>query len=375
MKIALVHDYLVQDGGAEKVLKALQEIFPEAPVFVLVYDHKKINFLTDKSKIVTSFLQRMPLGVRKYQWWISLMPLATESHDLMNYDLVISSASSFAKGVITNPNSVHVCYCYTPTRYLWNDTHSYLQELRVNPIIKIFLPLILKRLRIWDRLASERVDHYITTSKAVENRINKYYKRGSSVIYPPVEVEKFHISDKPKKYFLAGGRLVPYKRIDLAVKAFSRLGIPLKVFGVGPEMKNLKKIAKNNIEFVGKVSDEMKSRLFSDCLAYINPQEEDFGITAIEAMASGRPVIAYRGGGAIETVKEGVTGEFFEEQWWEELADRIIRFKEERYDPKIIREYALTFSTENFKTNIKDFLSNLPKNDHTHNHSLYENRS
>ena len=355
-KIALIHDYLVQDGGAEKVLKALYEIFPQTPIFTIVYDKKGTNkFFFDKP-IRTSFLQTLPLGVRKYQWWLSLKPSAIESHNLMDYDLVISSSASFAKGIITNPKAKHVCYCHTPTRYLWNDSHNYLKELKTIWLIKKILPLTLNKLRLWDRLAADRVDYFIANSQTVAERIKKYYNREATVIYPPVETEQFLISTEPKTYFLAGGRLVPYKRFDLVVKAFSRLGMPVKIFGVGPELRHLKKIAKPNVRFLGKVSDEQRADLYSNCLAYLNPQEEDFGITAVEAMASGRPVIAYRAGGALETILEHQTGEFFDEQIWEELADRVLRFRPGQYDPEFIRRHAQTFSEQRFKELFQKFL-------------------
>jgi glycosyltransferase involved in cell wall biosynthesis len=292
------------------------------------------------------------------------MPAAVESHNLMDFDLVISSASSFAKGIITRPGSIHICYCHTPTRYLWNDSHNYLKELKVNYLIKKLLPITVYKLRVWDRLAADRVDWFIANSQTVRQRIKKYYGRDSEVVYPPVEVDKFCLSGNPKKYYLAGGRLVPYKRIDLAVRAFSRLGIPLKIFGIGPERKYLKRLAKSNVEFLGRVSDEEKARLYSDCIAYLNPQEEDFGITAVEAMASGRPVIAYRRGGATETVVEGVTGEFFDEQIWEDLADRILRFKPQSYDSIKIRQHAEQFSSETFKSRMAEFINKVYENRH-----------
>ncbi len=358
-KVALVHDHLVQDGGAEQVLKAFCELYPQAPIFTIVADKNSTHkFFSDK-KIIPSFLQDIPFGLSRYQWWLSLMPAAIESHNLMGYDLVISSASSFAKGVITNPSAKHICYCHTPTRYLWNDSHNYLKELKVNWLIKKILPLTINKLRVWDRLAADRVDFFIANSRTVKDRIRKYYGRDSAVIYPPVEIEKFRVADQSKEYYLAGGRLVPYKRFDLVVKAFSRLGIPAKIFGIGPEEKYLKKIAKSNVEFLGRISDRQKADLYAGCLAYINPQEEDFGITAIEAMASGRPVIAYRSGGATETIIEGVTGEFFDEQIWEELADKIMRFRPEDYDPFKIRAQAEQFSVENFKRNFSNFVSQV----------------
>jgi len=364
-KIALIHDHLVQDGGAEQVLKALNELYPQAPIFTLVADKKQTNSHFNDKIIKTSFLQKIPLGVRKYQWWLFLMPAAMENHNLMEYDVVISSASSFAKGVITKPGAIHICYCHTPTRYLWNDSHNYLRELKVNRLIKTILPMTLHKLRVWDRLAADRGDNFVANSQTVARRIKKNYNRDSQVIYPPAAINNFFISREPKKYFLAGGRLVPYKRFDLVVKAFSRLGIPLKLFGIGPEMKYLKKIAKPNVEFLGRVSDESKARLYANCLAYINPQEEDFGITAIEAMASGRPVIAYRRGGAMETIKAGETGEFFDEQIWEELADKILRFDENNYQPEKIREHAQQFSWQVFQRQIKDLVDS----------KIYENRN
>ncbi len=359
MKIAIVHDHLAQDGGAERVVIALKEIFPQAPIFTLIYDKNNTSKYFADKKVNTSFLQNSPLGVSKYQWWLPFMPMAIESLDLMDYDLVISSSSSFAKGVITKPGSVHVCYCYTPTRYLWTNTHSYLQELKVNPVVKKFISFALNRLRTWDRLAAERVDYFVATSSNVSQRIKKYYHRDSEVVYPPVDVHKYKISSNPKKYYLAGGRLVPYKRIDLAVKAFSRLGIPLKVFGVGPEMRHLQKMAKSNVEFVGRIGEDEKIRLFEDCIAYLNPQEEDFGITAVEAMACGRPVIAYKAGGALETVIDGFTGEFFEEQIWEDIADKIIRFKQNKYNPEKIREHSLQFGHDKFRESMISLVNEL----------------
>ena len=361
MKIALVHDHLAQDGGAEKVLKALKEIYPKAPIFTLVFDPKNTNSFFNKQDIRTSFIQKIPyFGVKKYQWWLSLMPTAVENYNLMEYDIILSSASSFAKGIITKPGSTHLCYCYTPTRYLWTDTHSYIRELKVNALIKYILPLTLRELRTWDQLAANRVDEFIAISQTVRQRIKKYYGRDSSIIYPPVDTHKFYISHEPKKYYLAGSRLVPYKKIDLVVKAFSRLNVPIKIFGIGPEEKYLKKLAgkKSNIEFLGKVSDDEKVKLYSNCIAYINPQEEDFGITAIEAMASGRPVIAYRAGGTAETVIDQKTGEFFDEQIWEDIADKIIRFNPDKYNPYYIKMHAQQFNTNNFKNKIKMLIDN-----------------
>jgi len=356
MKVALVHDYLMQDGGAEKVLKIFQELFPEAPTFVLIHDPKKVSKDFLGKDIRTSFLQKIPLGRRKYQWFLPLMPAAVESYPLNDYDLILSSTSMFSKGIITKPGTLHICYCHTPTRFLWTDCYDYVKELKYPALVKKFLPLVLSRLRVWDRLSADRVDYFIANSETVQGRIQKYYKRKSQIIYPPVETDSFSVSSQIGNYFLAGGRLVSYKRFDLIVKAFNMIGIPLKIFGDGPEFEKLRKNSRKNIEFLGKISDKEKSEVYSHALAYIHPQEEDFGISAVESMASGRPVIALGRGGALETVVEGVTGEFFYEQGWEEIADHVVRFDPSRYNSAKIRAYAEKFSVSRFKKEMIDYV-------------------
>jgi len=357
MKLALVHDHLVQDGGAENVAKTLQELFPESPFFTLIYDKNKVHPDFQKYNIKTSFLQKIPFGVSKYQWFLTLMPTATENHNLNDFDVVISSSSIFSKGVITRPDAKHICYCHTPPRFLWTDSHNYIEELRLSSLLKKLLPFYLTRLRQWDKIAAERVDYFIANSEEVRKRIKKYYNRDSEVIYPPVDTQKFYISEKPENYFLAGGRLVGYKRFDLIVDAFNRLNLPLKIFGDGPLFKKLQERAKSNITFLGRVSDERRAELFSKAQAFINPQIEDFGITAIEAMASGRPVIAFKAGGALETIIDGKTGTFFEDQTWTDLADKIIRFKSENYSPEEIRSHAEKFDTTIFKQKMSEYLN------------------
>lgn len=349
MKIALVHDYLIQDGGAERVLMAMHEMYPEAPVYTLLHDKKRANPIFDNWDVRTSFLQSVPGGLRRYQWLLPLMPTATESYNLSDYDLVISSSSAFAKGIVTRPETLHISYCHTPTRYLWTDSLSYVEELRVPKIIKGLLPPVLSYLRLWDRMAADRVGVFAANSETVAERIRKYYGRESAVIHPPVDVESFYVSKEMGNYFLIGGRLVSYKRFDIAVKAFSQLGIPLKVFGEGPELVHLKALAKSNVQFLGRVSDAEKRELYSRCIAFLHPQVEDFGITAIEANSSGRPVIAYAKGGAVETIVSGLTGTFIQEQTWEHLAHAIIRFRPELFDAEIIRKRALVFGREIFK--------------------------
>ncbi len=355
MKIALVHDYLKQDGGAEKVLSVLQEIWPEAPTFTLFFDPDRLPQFKGKD-VRTSFLQRAPLIQSRFQWYLTLMPTATEHYDLSEFDVVVSSTSAFAKGVITQPGALHVCYCHTPTRFLWTDTLSYVEELRIPRLVKSLLPPFLSMLRVWDKQAADRVDAFVANSRTVKGRIEKYYGRDSVIIHPPVDTHRFAVSDKPKNYFLTGGRLVAYKRFDLVIEACNRTGFPLKIFGTGPMMKDLRKMARGNVEFLGRVPDDRLPELYANARAFIHPHEEDFGITAVESMSAGRPVIAYRRGGATETVEEGVTGELFEEQSWEELADHLIRFDDARYDGHAIRAHAERFGRERFKREMREFV-------------------
>lgn len=356
-KIALVHDHLIQQGGAERVLDVFQELYPYAPIFTLVYDEKKLSHVFKPDRIRTSFLQKFPFITKRYQWLLPLMPLATESYDLSAYDIVLSSTSAFSKGIITKPTTLHLCYCHTPTRYLWSDTHSYVKELNIPWFFKtLFIPPMLSRFRQWDRLAADRVDKFIANSKTVQERIKKYYRRNSDIMYPPVDIDSFDVGKGSGQYFLAGGRLVSYKRIDLVVDAFNKIGLPLKIFGDGPEYKKLRKIARKNIQFCGAVSDRERAVLYQNCRAYINPQEEDFGITVIEAAAAGRPVIALAAGGALETIVENVTGVFFYDQDPAGIIDAVLRFKDEEFDSKVIREHALRYSTERFKRELRAYI-------------------
>ncbi|PIR03498.1 MAG: glycosyl transferase [Candidatus Magasanikbacteria bacterium CG11_big_fil_rev_8_21_14_0_20_39_34] len=349
MKIALVHDYLAQDGGAERVVKTFHEIWPEAPIFVLFHDKNKIDSF-ENLQIRESFLSKFPFVCDHYQWYLPLMPLATEHHDLRGYDVVLSSTSAFAKGVITDPGTIHICYCHTPTRYLWTDTHEYIRDLKYNKLVKIFLPKLVHKLRIWDRMSVDRVDHFVANSQTVQQRIQKYYRRDATVIYPPVNVEEYSVSSEIGDYFITGGRLAAYKRFDLVIQVFNRLGWPLKIFGSGPGWWNdVKKHAKSNIEFLGRVDEKEKAKLLSRARAFIHPQVEDFGITPVESMASGCPVIAFGEGGARETIIAGKTGLFFYEQTWEALFDLLLRkFDAAAFDRHAIREHALHFSTERF---------------------------
>jgi len=355
MKVALLHDYLNQAGGAERVLLALTELFPEAPIYTLIHDPKKLAGFEDKD-IRTSFLQKLPLASSKIRWYLPLMPTAVEQINLNDYDVVISSTSALIKGVITHPETLHICYCHTPTRYLWSEAHSYAKEIKEGKLVKHFLPFILNRLRTWDQLAAQRVNHFIANSNFVAKRIKNYYNRESTVIYPPVDTENFYISPDLGNYYLVISRLKPYKKVDLVIKAFNKLNLPLKIIGTGEEENKLKKMARSNIEFLGAISEEQKRDYLSKCIALIHPQEEDFGITVVEAMASGRPVIAYAAGGALETVIDNQTGKLFDEQSWEALIDTIIKFKSSEYNPQTIKQSAEKFNIKHFYQSMKDFV-------------------
>jgi len=361
MKVALAHDYLNQYGGAERVLEAFCQIFPKAPIYTLLYDKEKTGFAFDNKDIRTSFLQKIPLVKAHHRPFLMLMPLAIEQFDFSEYDLVLSDSASYAKGIITSPKTLHICYCHTPIRYAWDDSQKYIEEFGYSRIIKKVIPFFMSYIRIWDEKASDRVDHFISNSKFVSERIKKYYKRDSEVIHPPVKANLFYLSKEIDNYFLLVGRFLPYKRFDLAIDAFNQLGLPLKIIGDGPDRKRLEKKAKGNIEFVGLVSDDKLRNYYSHCKAFIFPQEEDFGITAVEAMASGRPVIAYKGGGALEIIQEGITGLFFEKQTSDDLIKVLKNFNEADFNPEKIREKAMEFNEENFKKKIKEFIDNFIK--------------
>lgn len=364
-KIALVHDHLAQDGGAEKVLKVLADMFPDAPIYTLLYEEKHVNKYFKGREIKTSIIQKLPGGVKHYQWYLKYMPMAVEFFDLRDFDIVISDASAFAKGVITKPDTLHICYCHTPTRYLWDYTHQYINELSYNKYFKKIISLVLNKLRIWDFVAAQRVDLFIANSRTVQKRISKYYRRDSEIIYPPVELSRFRILNESKDYFLIGGRLAAYKRVDIVVEAFKKMpDKKLKIFGSGVDLLRLKNIANGatNIEFLGRVSEDEKAKLYSNCLAFINPQEEDFGITVVEAMASGRPVLAFERGGATETIINEKTGLFFKEQNAESLIEAVERFGKYDFNQELIKKQAENFSEQIFKDRIIDFINKSDKN-------------
>lgn len=368
------------------MLQVLCAMYPNAPIYTLMYDRYATGCVFDGRVIRSSFLQKMPFA-KKHHWAFPLlMPLAVEQFDLSEYDLVISISASFAKGILTKPTTRHICYCLTPPRFLWDDSQKFVEEFGYPGMFKKTISPFITYLRMWDQEASNRVDDFWAISNFIKERIGKYYRRPSTVIYPPVNLSKFKIGNwKPRtrnsvsvrdwsstelrsgagleigNYYLMVGRLVSYKRFDLAVRAFAKLNLPIKIVGTGPELKKLEaisyKLKAKNIEFLGLVSDQQLADLYAGSRALVFPQEEDFGIVPLEAMASGKPVIAYGAGGALETVIEGETGLFFREITEDSLIEAVNKFETMDFDPLICRKRAEEFDIEVFKKKILEKLN------------------
>jgi glycosyltransferase involved in cell wall biosynthesis len=357
IKVALVHDYLNQMGGAERVVIALHEMFPDAPIYTSIYDPTRVDPAFQKMDIRTSFMQKLPMVTKHHQPYLPLYPFAMEKLDLRGYDLVLSSSSAFGKGVITRPETLHICYCHTPMRWCWNY-EEYIEREHLGKVARTILPFLITKLRTWDQISAMRVDHFIANSPIVADRIRKYYRREAIYIPPPVEASRFTFdpTTETEDYFLILSRLVPYKRIDLAIEACNQLQFPLVIIGDGRDMPRLKRIAGPTIRFLGKLPDQEVLHYYSHCRAFIFPGEEDFGITPLEAQASGRPVIAYGAGGALATIVDGVTGIFFHEQTVESLTAALTSFNERTFDPFVIRNHALEFDTPRFRGRILQFI-------------------
>lgn len=356
LRVAIVHYWLVGSGGGENVVKAMLELFPEAHVFTLIERPSFSRTIVPAERLHTSFLQHIPGAARFYRALLPLMPAALENLDLRGYDLIISSESGPAKGIVPPLGAVHLCYCHSPMRYLWDQYHEYRSS--AGWLQRFFLSTFVTRLRLWDLASSERVDRFVANSNHVAARIARYYRRDAQVIYPPVDVDAFAPSDTVGDYYLITGRHVSYKRIDLAIAACNALGRKLIVTGEGPETARLKKIAGPTITFVGQCSFEDLKRYYAEARAFLMPGEEDFGIAPVEAMASGRPVIAYASGGALETVVDGKTGLFFADQTASALAETMLAFEhaEAWFDPKAIVRHAECFSHSRFRQDFMGFV-------------------
>ncbi|MFA5157490.1 MAG: glycosyltransferase [Candidatus Omnitrophota bacterium] len=357
MKIAIVHDYLIQYGGAEKVVEALHGMYPEAPIYTSAYLPGRLPASFRAMDIHTSFIQSLPFLETSFKKYLVLYPMAFESFNLEGYDVVVSSSSGFAKGVRTGPATLHICYCYSPARFLW-DYDRYIEKEPLAGITKFILSMVIRPLRNRDMQSSKGVRHFIAISNNIREKIKRIYRRPSDVIYPPVSVSGLTVSTCKEDYFLVVSRLVAYKRIDLVIEAFNRLRKPLRIVGDGPYRSALEKMAGSNVAFLGSMDQESLWESYRHCRAVIFPGDEDFGIVPVEAQAFGRPVIAYASGGALETVRDGVTGVFFKQATAEALVSAVERFEglESSFDPAEIRRNALRFDKTVFEAELKRFI-------------------
>lgn len=365
LRVAIVHYWLNGYGGGERVLEALADVFPNAHLYVPVAFQQRVPPKLRQMPLKTSALSRIP-GVRRWhRQFLPLYPYALEQFDLSDYNLVISSESGPAKGVITGPRTCHVCYCHTPMRYIWDMYHDYRKAM--SPLTRTVFSIAAHYARIWDVTTAARVDYFVANSRYVASRIRKYYRRKSAVIHPPVDVSGGYISPNIDDYYLLVSRLVHYKRVDLAIEACNRLGRRLRIVGTGPEYKRARKIAGPTIEFAGTLDADSLRASYAQCRALIFPAEEDFGIAPVEAQSFGRPVIAYGQGGALETVvglssvpgrEQCATGVFFDAQSPESVVNAIQRFEaeESRFRPEMIRAHAGRFGAETFKSEFSRFV-------------------
>ena len=357
LKVALVHDWLVGRGGGERVLYDIHTLFPDAPIYTLVYDQDKAPEWCKECDIRTTYIQKWPGAKSHHKLLLSFMPKAWEALDLTEYDLVISCCASCCKGVITRPDALHVCYSFSPTRYVWDLYYDYLEN--TNAIKRFFMKRMIHKVRLWDFQAAQRVDHFAADSNFVGSRIKKYYRRDFTTIYPGTRINEYPIIEMPDDYYLVVARFVRYKRVDLAIEACNQLKKKLVVIGSGgEEEERLKKLAGDTVEFLGRVSDEEMERYYSRAKAFLFPGIEDYGITPVEAMSAGVPVLAFGKGGALETVQEGKTGLFFHDQTVSGLVHCIEEFERNgvAYSRQQIHDYSLNFSDEIFKGNFTNFL-------------------
>jgi glycosyltransferase involved in cell wall biosynthesis len=357
LKIALIHDWLVSMRGGEKVLEVFCQLFPSAPIYTLVHRLGTVSPIIEQHKIYTSMIQRFPFGAKYYQRYLPLFPTAIEQFNVNDYDVIISTSHAVAKGVRSSSRSLHICYCFTPMRYIWDQYEQYFGNGRASLLTRTAMRLSREYLRSWDVRSSDRVNYFIADSRTVQERIKRIYGRGSDLIYPPVDLERFSVTRTDDGFYLIVSALVPYKRIDLAVAAFNRNGERLVIIGTGSEEQQLKAVAKKNIEFLGWRSDTEVKQYYERCRALIFPGEEDFGIVPVEAMACGKPVVAYARGGATETVINGSTGVYFHERTPDDLNRALISLSKLHLDPEKIRGHAVQFGKENFVRSIQKYVN------------------
>jgi glycosyltransferase involved in cell wall biosynthesis len=358
MEVALVHDWLNQIGGAEAVLENLVQLFPHAPIYTSMYWRDEMPPAYLDWDIHPLWLNHAPGIYDHHQQYLALYPAVWSSLNLARYDVVLSNKSGFCHGIHAHDrkdNALHICYCLAPTRYVWTFD-DYARSEGMSASARLALKPIVAALRRWDFKAAQRVDHFIAISTEIQQRIKRYYKRDSEIIYPPVDIRRFAPQTRHGDYYLIVSRLIPYKRIDLAIEAFNRMGLPLVIAGAGRDAARLEKLAKPNVQFLGRVPDADLPDLMARCKAFIFPGREDFGITPVEAQASGRPVIAFGTGGALDTVIDGETGVLFEEQTVESFTAAVKRFAALKFDPTVIRAHAEIFSTETFRQKLTAFI-------------------
>jgi glycosyltransferase involved in cell wall biosynthesis len=355
MRIALVHEFLTQMGGAERVLENFLNIWPDATLHLIIYNKDRTRGIFEPYKKRLSFLDKWPGAKIDHKLYLAFMPKAIESFRFEDYDVVFSDSSSFAKGAMA-ANKLHICYCHTPTRFLWTEAEDYLKSQPYSEVLKFFAKPTLKWLRKWDYKAAQRPNFFIANSENVRERIKKYYGRDAEVIYPPVDTEFFQPQSEKKDYFLVASRLEPYKKVELVVEAFNELGWPLKVAGSGTRADKLKAMAKSNVEFVGHVTDEQLRDLYGGAKAFVFPAEEDAGIMLLESQSCGTPVIAYGKGGALELVKDGETGILFGEQSASAIKSALLKFRTENFNAKVVRENALKYDKKIFRDKIRQFV-------------------
>jgi glycosyltransferase involved in cell wall biosynthesis len=358
MEVALVHDWLNQMGGAEAVLENLVQLFPHAPIYTSIYWRDEMPPAYMGWDIRPLWLNHAPGIYDHHQQYFALYPAAWSALNLARYDVVLSNKSGFCHGIHAHnqkKQALHICYCLAPTRYVWTF-EEYARNEGMRPSLRLAMKPLVAALRRWDYRAAQRVDHFIAISTEIQQRIKRYYQRDSDIIYPPVDIRRFAAQPRHGDYYLIVSRLIPYKRIDLAIEAFNRLGLPLVIAGSGRDAARLEKLAKPNVQFLGRVPDADLPDLMARCKAFIFPGREDFGITPVEAQASGRPVIAFGAGGALDSVIDGETGVLFEEQTVESLTAAVKRLNTLRLDPAAIRCHAETFSTEAFKQKLTAFI-------------------
>ena len=355
MKVAIVHDYLNQYGGAERVLEEIRAVYPQADIKTAIHDPERMPAAYRDLPIEATWLNRVPLANRFHRLLLPFYPTAFESIDLAGYDLVVTSSSGFAHGVVVGPGTCNVCYCHSPPRFLW-DYADYVAREQISPLRQALLRPMLPRLRRWDAMSAARTDAWITTSRLVEERVERCYGRSSTIIPPSVDVSRFEVGQGPGEHYLMLMRLVGWKRPDIVVEACTRRGLPLVVAGDGRGLERLRQLAGPTIRFVGRVNDAQMRPLYRDSKALILPSEEDFGITPLEAMASGRPVIAFGRGGVLDTVLPGVTGVFFDEQTEASVSAAIDVFERTSFDAAAIRRHAEGFDSLIFRDRLRAFV-------------------